>query len=340
MNVSGLTGRSYPRLISRLAIASLLFPATCRPQSASAERAPGSVSGRVVRATDDRPLRHARVELVIPATGWASSMLTDGSGKFDFAGLSQATYQVTVTEPGYEPLDDTAEIAGKTGPLVFRLHKMEAQGSHVNAPPVNDNVVSVQELRSPDKSEKAFEKGVNLLLSGDAAGSIAYFDRAIARDPSYYRAYYDKGLAHFRLGHLAEAERAFQKTIDLTGGGYAPADFLMGLILCQMRQFSQAETVIQRGLELDPSSAVGKVFLGWAQFALNRPAEAERSAQQALFRKANLPEAYFLLAQIHNAQHNSPAVVEDLRTYFRLDPNGPESDDARTLLATARQGMN
>jgi tetratricopeptide (TPR) repeat protein len=177
-------------------------------------------------------------------------------------------------------------------------------------------------------------------LKGDAAASIAYFDRAIAKDPSYCRAYYDKGPAHFRLGHTTEAEQAFQKTIDVTRGGYAPADFLMGVILCQMQQFRQAETVIQRGLEIDPCSALGKVLLGWAQFALNRPTEAERSAQQALFRKANLPEAYFLLAQIHHAQHNSPAVVADLQTYFRLDPNGPESGDARTLLATTQQGMN
>jgi hypothetical protein len=63
-----------------------------------------------------------------------------------------------------------------------------------SASPVNDNVVSVQELRSPGKAQKAFDKGAKLLLKGDASGSIAYFDRAIAKDPSYYRAYYDKGL--------------------------------------------------------------------------------------------------------------------------------------------------
>ena len=208
------------------------------------------------------------------------------------------------------------------------------------ASPINDNVISVQELRSPGKSEKAFEKGVKLLLKGDAAGSIAHFDRAIAKDPYYYRAYYDKGLAQFQLGHTAEAEQAFQKTIDLTGGRYAPADFMMGMILCQMRQFRQAEPVILNGLEHDPGSALGKVVLGWTQFALNRHAEAERSAQQALFRKANLPEAYYLLAQIHHAQHNSSAVVADLQSYLLLDPNGPESNDARALLVTATQGMD
>jgi tetratricopeptide (TPR) repeat protein len=210
----------------------------------------------------------------------------------------------------------------------------------ISPSPINDNVVSVEELRSPGKAQKAFNKGAKLLLKGDAAGSIAYFDRAIAKDPSYYRAYYDKGLAHFRLGQAAEAEQAFQKTIDLTAAGYAPADFLMGMILCQTRQFRWAEMVLQKGLELDPGSAIGKVLLGWTQFALNRPAEAERSAQQALLRKANLPEAYFLLAQIHHTQHNSSAVVADLQAYFRLDPNGPESSDARALLATAQQEMN
>jgi tetratricopeptide (TPR) repeat protein len=210
----------------------------------------------------------------------------------------------------------------------------------VAATPRNDSVVSVQEMRTPGKAQKAFEKGAKLLLRGDAAGSLAYFDQAIANDSTYYRAYYDKGLALFRLGHTAEAEWAFQKAIDLTSGGYAPADFLMGLILCQTRQFLQAEALIQKGLEFDPGSALGKVFLGWAQFALNRLAEAERSAQQALFRKSNLPEAYFLLAQIHHAQHNSSAVVSDLQAYFRLDPNGPESGDARILLATAQRETN
>jgi predicted Zn-dependent protease len=115
---------------------------------------------------------------------------------------------------------------------------------------------------------------------------------------------------------------------------------MMGMILCQMQQFRQAETVIQRGLELDPGSALGKVFLGWTQFALNPTAEAERSAQQALFRKANLSEACFLLAQIHHAKHNSSAVIADLQSYFRLDPNGLESNGAKALLATARQEMN
>jgi len=206
--------------------------------------------------------------------------------------------------------------------------------------PVNDSVVSVQELKASGKAEKYFEKGAKLLLKGDAAGSIRYFDRAIAKDPFYYRAHYDKGLAQFRLGHTEEAEHAFQKSIDLTGGGYAPADFLMGMILCQKLQFRQAENVLQRGLEADPGSALGRIALAWAQFALDHLNDAERSAQQAAFyRKGNFPEAYFLLAQIHFRQHRLHSAVADLESYFRLDPDGQESDEAKSLLEATRHEM-
>jgi hypothetical protein len=40
------------------------------------------------------------------------------------------------------------------------------------------------------------------------------------------------------------------------------------------------------------------------------------------------------------AQHKSSAVVADLQTYFKLDPHGPESDDARSLLTKSLEEMN
>ncbi len=114
----------------------------------------------------------------------------------------------------------------------------------------------------------------------------------------------------------------------------------MGMVLCQERDFHQAETVIQRGLDVDPGSATGKYFLGWAQFALNRLVDAEKSVQQALLRKASFAEAYFLLARIHQRQNNSPAVVQDLNAYLKLDPTNPGNVQARALLEKTQQAMN
>jgi len=215
-------------------------------------------------------------------------------------------------------------------------------GSASSAPAasMSEYVVSVQELKMSGKAHKGFDKGTRLLQKGDAAGSLPFFHQAIAEYPGHYKAYYNLGVAHYRLGHIADAEQAFQKSIDLTGGAYGPSQFAMGMVLCQERDFHQAETVIMRGLDVDPGSATGKYFLGWAQFALNRLVDAEKSVQQALLRKASFAEAYFLLARIHQRQNNSPAVVQDLNAYLKLDPTNPGNVQARALLEKTQQAMN
>lgn len=225
-------------------------------------------------------------------------------------------------------------------PVACLAQSQFTEGMKETATPKNEDIVSVQELRMSGKGRKAFEKGAALLGKGDAAASLAYFDQAIAEFPGFYKAYHNLGIAHFRLGHTVEAEQAFQKSISLTGGGYAPPEFGMGMVLCEKQELEKAETVIQRGLDLEPGSATGKYFLGLAQFGLNRLVEAERSLRQALSRRANFAEAYLLLAKIHQRQNNSPALAEDLQAYLKLDRHSRDSKQVRALLEQTQQTSN
>jgi tetratricopeptide (TPR) repeat protein len=180
--------------------------------------------------------------------------------------------------------------------------------------------VSVQDLKMAGKGHAAFDKGSHMLEKGETAKSIAYLEEAIAEYPEHYKAYYDLGVAHFRLSHLTEAEQAFQKAIDLTKGNFAPPQFGLGAVLCHKAQFPEAETLLQRALDLEPGSAIGKYYLAWAQFGLNRLNEAERSLEQALLRNDALAEAYLLLARIHQRQRNVPALQKDLEFYVKTEP--------------------
>jgi tetratricopeptide (TPR) repeat protein len=294
-----------------------------------------SAWGQVLFAEGDRPIRHARVEFVGSSTSSAESRLADDQGRFDFEGLEPVTYQVIASAPGYQKLEATAQVQGTTGPLLLRLRKVEEAAS-----PVSNDVVSVQELKMSGKADKAFNEGTKLLIKGQIAQSVAYFNRAIAKDPGYYRAYHNLGLAQLLLGHTAQAEQALQKAIDLTGGGFAPAEFAMGMALCQEEDYLRAEQVIQKGLEMEPGSATGRFYLAIAQFVLNRPVEAEKSARQAISRRDDLAEAYILLAGIHQREQNAPAVEQDLMEYLHLQPNGPQSNRARNLLATTQREIN
>jgi tetratricopeptide (TPR) repeat protein len=218
--------------------------------------------------------------------------------------------------------------------ILFSAHVCLGQANSRAA--INSDVVSVQDLRMAGKGHAAFEKGSKMLEKGDAAHSIPYLEQAVAQYPEHYIAYYDLGVAHLRLAHQAEAEQAFQRAIEITKGNFAAPQFGLGAILCQKAAFTEAEALLQRALDVEPGSAIGKYYLGFAQFGLNRLIEAERSVEQALLRNANFSQAYFLLAKIHERQHNLPAALKDLESCLKL---GPHQDHVRSLAEQIQRQM-
>src|SRR5215831_12521712 len=263
-------------------------------QSQVTQDAGVSASGIVLLLPENRPIWHAHIELLMSSTSWAAETLSDTEGAFTFAGLTAASYHITVTAPGCEKLEDTMVFAGGVNTLLLHLHRTQQRPT-----PRGDLVVSVQELQMSGNAESAFAKGTRMLQHGDAQGSLDYFRRALARDPGYYRAYHNLGLANYQLGNTEQAEEDFQRSIELSNGGYAPSQFGLAMMLCEKQQFQEAEKLIQTGLEMEPGSSIGKYLLAVAQFAMNRPMEAEKSAHDALWRNANQAEAYILLAKIH-----------------------------------------
>lgn len=205
--------------------------------------------------------------------------------------------------------------------------------------PRSDAVVSVHDLPLPRKAARAFEKGTALLLKGDAQASLPYFQTAADLAPFSYRPFHNMGLAHYRVGQFDAAAEDFQKSIDLTGGNFAPSLLAFSMILYQRSEFPQAESLIRKVLQLTPSSGVAKYCLGLVQYALGRLPDAERSAREALALDPAEADAYVLLARIHTRQHNPAAVLTDIQAYFELEPHGPLQPYALDLLHRAQQDL-
>ena len=113
--------------------------------------------------------------------------------------------------------------------------------------PVNPSsaVTSVHELQIPEKARNACNKGTERLAAKDAAGSIPEFQKAIEAFPGYYEAYAKLGAAELDLEQWSAAESAFRKSMELSEGRYAPADFGLGLILATVtKKFAEAEAAV------------------------------------------------------------------------------------------------
>jgi len=198
--------------------------------------------------------------------------------------------------------------------------------------------VSVRELSIPPKALHAFEQGMERQAKKDAAGSLPHFQRAILEFAGYYEAYDRMGAADLKLWRVPEAEQAFRKSIELSGGQYAHPLLALGAILDEQEKFTEAESVARRGLDLAPESWTGHYYLAVALFGLNRMVEAEKNVHEALLRKADFPEAYMLLAKIHRREEDYRSLVSDLDEYLKLAPDGPASARAKALRESV-QGM-
>jgi tetratricopeptide (TPR) repeat protein len=137
------------------------------------------------------------------------------------------------------------------------------------------------------------------LSKNEPAGSLIYFQRAASEFSNFYEAYHAIGLAQLRLGHEEEAQQAFQKSIDASGGHYAEPLFGLSAILCNQQKFTEAEPIIRKALELAPGFGPGHFTLAWALFGLNRLDEAEQIAHEASIRDPKLALAHLLLANIY-----------------------------------------
>jgi tetratricopeptide (TPR) repeat protein len=223
--------------------------------------------------------------------------------------------------------------------LSAQSNKPVTAGSATRSNP-SPAITSVHELQIPEKARAACDKGTRKFAAKDPTGSIPEFQKAIKVFPGYYEAYAKLGAAELDLEQWDAAESAFRKSMELSGGRYAPANFGFGLILATVsKQFTQAESVVRAGLEMDPTDVTGHFVLGWVLYSTARLQEAEKSAREAILSEPNFAGARLLLAQIHLQQNRFSSVVEDLDAYLALGLTSPLDDKVRAVRAEAIRAL-
>ena len=297
----------------------LMCAPIARAQLASFDPQPAGILGTVLAEGRNIPISGVLVSVRSLAGGSFAGVLTDSSGHFEMRGLTPGNYEIVLQEPGYEPTRTSLQLRGPMQPVELYLRASN------RLPRKNANYrVSVRELKIPSRARAAFYNGLERLEKFDAAGGRRQFARAITEFPEYYEAYYHLGVAELRLGNDKKAAEAFQKAIDLSGGRYPWAQFSVGFVLCRLGNYGEAKSVIDRGLEADGNSAVGRVMLSIVFFGLNRLEEAEQSAREALQRNPGLASAYLALADVHGRRKEYTLQLHDLDAYLKLAPDGPD----------------
>ena len=111
--------------------------------------------------------------------------------------------QVLATDPGNAQVRAIAVQAALEGRMVEKARSLLS-------------ALDEAKIQSPDVF---FNMGVNFFNAGEVKDAIAYFGKALERDPAHVDAYYRRALASLGLGQTAEAKADLQKVIELQPEG-------------------------------------------------------------------------------------------------------------------------
>jgi tetratricopeptide (TPR) repeat protein len=178
-------------------------------------------------------------------------------------------------------------------------------------------------FRSEDKTSKQaieqYNRGAKLHQTGDLAGAIAAYTRAIELDKNYADAYNNRGVAYMAQKDYASALLDFSRSIELMPSDAAYNN--RGSILFSQRKIEEAIADYTAGLKLK-ASPEGYVNRGMAYQQTNRDALALADYEAAIKVNPGFGRAYVLRGLVRlRAGAQDDAAQKDFYKGFQLDPS-------------------
>jgi Tfp pilus assembly protein PilF len=308
------------------------------PAASHAQRSRRTITGVVVDGDTGKPAENVTVELRNGEGLVVERTSTSSTGEFIFTNVvERSAYTLAINLTGYNPLSVGIDVnfnSGRGTTLTLTRPK------EFKEPSAGGSTVSAHELSMPENARAAYEEGKRKLYEEkDTQTALKRFQAAVSAAPQFYEAHFQMGVAYLNLGNRSAAEMSERKAVDLSGDTYAEADFVLGSILLDQNHTDEGERVIRHGLQVDPVAWLGHYELGRALLNSNKVADAEKSAMQARALQPKAPMVYRLLANIHIREKNSAALLEDLNSYIRLDPDSPAGSRAKQMRDQVQKSM-
>jgi len=166
-----------------------------------------------------------------------------------------------------------------------------------------------------------FQKGRELIASGDYAGAIAPLQEAVAAKPDHAEAHARLGEAYLKVENMAEAEPALKKGLELdptvTG-----LNFSMGMLYVKKGRLMQAIPHFEKELEMFPESAsilqnLAKLYTDTQQFD-----KAIEKYEKLITLAPDNIEYYGSLADAYKQMGNAAKEMEVYRRMGEQDSSG------------------
>ena len=296
----------------------------------------GEVRGQVRMPGGQPAVRGTAVYLEMRGGGTAGQSQTDGQGKFEFAQLSPAIYEVHIRAVGY--LADFQEVDLTSIPMAYLTFVLRPEPSS-RAPAVPPEgpgaTISAIDPNAPEGARKNVASAQELMTQGndkDIDKSIGLLKKAVAQYPQYSQAYLLMGVAYSSQKNWDDAEKVLQKSVELNQKN-AATYVALGSVENEKKKASDAEKYLLKAVELAPDSSDAHFELGRAYWGLGKWDLADQHVAKANQLKPDNFSQRVLMGNILLRERNAPAALKEFQEAVRINPTGPASEPVRQMIA-------
>lgn len=190
-----------------------------------------------------------------------------------------------------------------------------------NSAEVHRLVASVASQPPPTAAELSvenfFARAYRKRESGDIDGAIDDYDAVLQIDSDYYKAHYNRGLAHYDNHSLSLAIKDFSEVIRLNPQ-YVKAWYNRGLARYDKHEMEAAIADFSEAIRLDPTLAVAYNNRGLARRAINNLAAALEDFGHALRLDPEFVSAYNNRGHVRQMMNDVPGAIADYKRYLDL----------------------
>ena len=294
----------------------------------------------VVQYGDGKPADHVilrlRSDLV---TAYQTETSTDIQGRFDFDGLPNTTFHLTIEGQGFRPYDSFIDISMSKMAYEMITLRLDREPDAKAIPPEGPRgAVNARISQITPEAHKEFDLGKQGMQANDVPGSLRHFQKAIDLYPNYAEAYQLMGVVNLETGKLADAEPQLAKATEIEPK-LTTAFFALGICRNQMAKYAEAETALARGLELDPNSADGHYHIAETYWNLGRFDDSEPHARKSLELKPDMAPAHVLIGNSMLRKRDAPGALKEFKEYLRLAPQGEFAAGTRAAVERLEKGL-
>ena len=182
------------------------------------------------------------------------------------------------------------------------------------------NIAVAPANSSKDSSSVDLNQQANKQMeSGDLAGAIQLYLKALSLTPDDEDLHYNLGIAYVKAGDLDKAEQQYREALRLLPD-YAEVHNNLGNLLLRLGRINEAEEQFNAAIGIMPEFAAAHNNLGIVRQRQKRLADATACFKTAVKCDTNYFEAHFNLASVYIIEHQQDNALAELHETLRINP--------------------